>query len=945
MVTVTASTAFGTKADSGQRDTTITLTFIAPREFETAGGEAHLLSTPNQDEEKIEGTFETSNDSATATFEVRRGWEDKSFPFIALAGQQFALNVPVEVAKIKPRTLKVEPDLLASTEKAQAFRVTSNEALEDGVSVCSGGVSVKQGTLQITTNQVAIDKDRLDVPFTVQRPDTEMTGATLVLEICNKSARWMYTGDLGTLRPVRTHRLKIEVKHGGDGAARVILRPDITATGSAGEAEVLEGPKRLRGLSPGTTVPFRKEGDVYVAEVPVDCTAGELVIEKLTLLARNDQSDVRLFHHSGEVAVCPSPGFWDRIKTAFIWILISGVCLALLGLVGYLIYGFVRKRLFDKGNSHQDSDIDSSRDAGKATPSTSQIDLENLKRLLSSTLLQELAPLETGITELKRGLAELRERIPDPLDSPGVHSRAEEREEHRDWASASEGVTGSGLTDLVNRWWKEGADRTRAEFLLQSRSVKPYRSLDINESLRNLANRTFTFQATDGPIEWLGQQQQEELLIVPCDPRLFETGDSLKFLGLLFEGVSLERSFTKVRFRCVRKPCRLQRDSGFKDLYRLVQRGQIEMEGQAKAASTALGVRSMVLTHVPQASSPVPDGMAETRLARIVKDAVIEAVPRDLTVRVEELFRQVGSRLENEPRRAEPGQLDPNLIVSLEAMRKGIAACDGELRAHASVIREVKGLIETLRGDFLRIGSELRHSDSAVPVSQESFFSQPMEVFEVDAAIDLLGERPARPLLQESSFDTVAPPWRSVEPVHVLPEEVLDKLDKWWPVNLPAAESSPDTDQLPESSTYLWRLEETQKVLARVSRQRGWEVSLVHLGVPDGSAQGDASLLITGPVAVSRDFRSASFRGSSFADALLFQFALSIHGDAGRHIALLPAAGLRVDKHHHAYSRLIPGRLPESAMRLTKVIRPAVLIPAGQGGLYTVASPLKAEFR
>lgn len=940
---------FSPAPNSNRRDMKAKLTFDAPDGFRQASGSARLVA----DGIEAEGNFITEASGLKATFNLLRKWEDISFERIELAGQLFPLEGLQPVNKLQPRPLAIDEISLDTTDKTLVYRARFLTPLEGGARLCSGGPYLRQsggrpGDLKVEAGPPSKAENGWEARIEVSRPQARIADAELVIEVCGGSEeRWVYAGNLPELGPIRIYSLGVSVEPVGGRVFSVVLKPALKADAERVETKVLQAPSFMPQLSRNAPLVFEKSEDSYLSEVRIECTSGERALEGLTLMARDPAGAPYLFQQTQRVVVCPRPPWWQAfLDQPFFWGGAVAAAVSLIAYIGYLIRSLWRRRSTRRPEPEKPAQpltLEPSKvetTTGQSAPPT----LDVLRGLLGDVLQSKLSPIQAGITELKGDFADFKRRFPGPDASNPRRSSWEESDGPAWTADLSPGGGGANLAELVNRWWREGADRTRAGFLLQSGSVKVYRSVDINESLRNLTNRTFTFQVTDGLMEWLGQQRQEELLIVPCDPRLFETGDALKFLGILFEGVSLERSLTKVRFRRVRKPCRLQRDPGSKDRYRLAQRGQIEMEGQAEAASTALDVHPMSLAQVPQVSPSAPEGMSESKLTRIVRDAVVEVVSRELIVRVEDLTVQVRSLREIGPQSAERARLEPNLTAAVEVMRKGIAACDGELRAHAAAIQEVKSLVEALRGDLLRIGSELRHPDPAPPVSQGSFFSKTMEVFEIDAAVDRLGERPAQPSPQESSFDMMANSWHSSEMVQV-PEQILAKMEKWWPNQLPAEESNPDGEQLPEPSAYLWRLEETQRVLAGAAQQRGWEVKLVHLRVPDNSPQGDASVQITEPVTISRDYRSASDPGDSFADALLFQFALSIQGDAGGHIALLPAAGLRVDKYLHVYSRLTLQRLPVSVTRLTQVVRPAVLSPAGQGGIYTVVSPLKAKFQ
>lgn len=875
--TVKPASTFNPLAGSNQLHTNLVLTFPIPEGFEKADGSALLLSPSGKREETVPGSFKTSLEAKTVTaeFRVRREWQKKTFSAIELEEQLFSFSDAIVVDPILPRRLDIKPEPNATSERVLAFRALSSVALEDEANLCGHSLTRVPAHLGFEARELKADRAGVDVQVEIERPKTKISDAQLTLEICLGSLRWVYTGKLPVLGP----------------------------------EDAPNGP-----------------GDPDSGEMP-----GETPEETG---APTTDDDVATDRGTADV-VGPSP-FWETVRanprlSGAIALLLVG----LLGVVSYLSYDlWGRRRTPDDLTGEQ-----LRPEPPQAPPPPAPVETLSLAAIASrvvDALRGEITPLKDDIGEVKSILADLREaRFYDPL--AGSSEAWERRDAGTTGPALSPGGGDGNLSELVNRWWRDGADRDRAALLVQNPFVKAYRSVKIHEDMRNITNRTFTFQVTDGPMEWLGRQQQGDLLLVPCDQRQFEAGDSLKFLGYLFDG--LGKSLAKVRFRRVVKPCRLRREPGAQDRYRLVEKGLLELEGQAESVSAPLVVQPVALTRGNQENLPMATGLSEASLTKIIRGAISQVIPGDFSARFDEMAQQARSW----PQKSEPTQADPNLIALLDALRQSVAACDGELRAHASALQGVKSLVEALRGDLLRIESEVHRPDPAPAASPASLFTDAKEA-DLAAAVDRLGEGPAQPLLQESPSDMMASPWRSTEPVHA-PEQVLEKLEKWWPARLPAAEANPSGEPLPDPSAYLWRLVQTQSVLALEGQQRGWGVSLVHLSLPEGSAQGDASLQITEPVTVSRDFRNASFPGNSVGDALLYQFALSIHGDAGRHIAILPAAGLRVDRHHHAYSRLTFGKLPGSATRLTQVIQPAILSPVGQGGLYTVVSPLKAEFR
>lgn len=641
------------------------------------------------------------------------------------------------------------------------------------------------------------------------------------------------------------------------------------------------------------------------------------------------------------IGVDQSSPFWDTVR-ANPW-LSSAIALLFVCLLGAAVY--LSYDLWGRRRPSPPPVVETSPEPSQAPPPPAPVEVLSLAAIesrFSEALKRDLAPLKDDVREVKSILTELQEGRYYSTAPGSTMETWGGRDTVATGPALSPGSGDGNLSELVNRWWRDGADRDRAALLVQNPFVNAYRSVKIHEDMRNLTNRTFTFQVTDGPMEWLGRQQQGDLLLVPCDQRQFEAGDSLKFLGYLFDG--LGKNLAKVRFRRVVRPCRLRREPSAQDRYRLVEKGLLELEGQSEAVSAPLVVQPVALSRVPQENLSTAPEFSEAKLAKVIRGAVSEVIPGDLSVRIEELARQVRSLREREPQKTEPAQPDPSLAAALDGVHRGIGAFEARLQEQATAVREVKSLVEALQGDLLRIETGLRRSDPPAPAAATPSLADPVEESEIEAAMDRLWEVPAQPPPQEPPF-VAETPWRPAGPVHV-PQKLLDRLAPWWPARLlPPADSSPDGDSVPDPSAYLWRLEETRRVLARAGLEKGWQVSLVHLNVPEGSAQSDSLLEILEPVTVSRDYRSASSRGNPFSDWLLFQFALSVRGDDSQNIAVLPAAGLRVDKHHQAYSRLTLGKLPESVMRITQVNQPAVLSPVGQGGLYTVVSPLKAEFR
>ncbi len=145
---------------------------------------------------------------------------------------------------------------------------------------------------------------------------------------------------------------------------------------------------------------------------------------------------------------------------------------------------------------------------------------------------------------------------------------------------------------------------------------------------------------------------------------------------------------------------------------------------------------------------------------------------------------------------------------------------------------------------------------------------------------------------------------------------------------------------------YFGNLEEARHTLTKAIGDRGWQIGIVHVKVPDSSLGGEQTLQIHAPMSVGdRRIVCSCAPPSPFSDSLLFQFALGVRGDQGQDIAVLPAPGLRLTGSTEGYARLVGGKLPENANSLIKVFRPAILSRVGTDDLHTVVLPMQAEFR
>lgn len=913
-------------------------------------GNIKLATDKDTNENNLSGNYRINGKVLTANFNIERGWNEIIYRFIS--GEPFGqsarqLRKPISIPPVLPNSLVITADPKLTRDNASSFLATTADVPPSDATICDHGLYLLESkdsapvSQQVQWSQKASFTDKkLGLAFQLDRSSGEQPDLDAVLELCQGSDRLVYRGRLP--RAAVSYELKVRTRPQENASLPRSLILSFTGLPVSHaeplDAKVIEGAGGISALSNGKTITFNQREDFYQSEVPYSCSSDEVNLPKLLLVAHDSKGQYVLRSSSG-VTLCPGLSPSVHIKIVW-WALGSLFLLAVCLIIWRQRSRFPFRRAEKSPSGALDAPPSPLPEAGNPplTDFPKNTFPNGWKTSLAEILYSQLEPLYGTIRDINNALRQMlnqqtqllaaTDKLPPVETSTEIWRPGKSSFPAQPISSEPE----TALTNLINRWLADGADRDRLSSLIQQDpSIKSYRPSNLQDSLRSSTNRTFQFQPSGGPIEWLGRMQQGDLFLAPGDPRLFQTGDSLKFLGVLFDG--LGSSLSNVRFRRVVKACRLKREPGSSDRYRVVDRGILELEGRTTAETPTPATRLAL---------PKQD------LPEITRGAIGEAVPSGLQAQIQDLIRQVRALAESgSPQLIQAPKPDANIAATLSAIRQEVSMLSQRMNAIESMVQ----VVESLGGSLTRIEAELRNLSSQPP-PLVSPVAPPTDLPPKGGSKrSLQSEDPLEEMLRgmkERTPATVAP-----VPLQALaspdqpsaPEQLWAKLQRWWPRALNSRIRDDYFDGEP-SAAYLWGLDELKKALTGAVRDRGWQVDVVHVKVPDNSPTGEPILQIHEPRSIEdRRVVCACVPTSPFSGALLFQFALRIHGDEGQDIAVLPAPGLRLAGSTEGYARLAGGELPGNATSLVEVIRPAILGWSGSGDLFTVALPMQAKFR
>lgn len=952
----------------GIKNVQITVTFTgAPQDLDPTGA-LRFIPKDGSAENDLLGTYTVENGTLTATLKTERGWKTISYQSVIVepSGLELQISEPVDVDAIQPKSMNVAPDPALTTDDVLAFLAHITEVPSKGVaSDCQQRLYFVQRKTSEPVElkprealQLSGQDNKPSIIFQLDRPSRAQPILDAVLELCEGADRWIYRGGPVEAIPLQQLEIHPEDRKGAEQKLwlKVFSSPDDPAQRL--DAEIINGADSISGLRKGKQITFQRQGDSYSAEILVTCSSQEIELPELRVTARDDKSRQYLLKSRGNKRVCRESRSWIQIlrdtigNASLLWLVGISVLIAL-AVCGFVyrhrIQDWVRRDRTSSSTYSQNTSPPSTPPGGgngafpDSFPGTWKSGLEEILKL-------QLTSLQSTLQDVRDLLIQVRKHQGQSPAGTGASTSAHDTSEDEGQAEPSspygslQAQLGSTLTDLVSRWWAEGANRDRLDdLILRDSSIKSYRSSNVQNSMKSTTNRTFLFQPIEGLAEWLGHTQQGELLLVPGDPKLFQTGDSLKFLGVLFEG--LGSSLSDVRFRRVLKACRLKKEPGFPDCYRLTQRGILELEG-GRAAEAFTASRAPV-----RAVQPTPDAqplLVKAELAQLVQQAVERAVPGGLPNQIQDLSRQVQALAQSGVRQgSKPQRPDTDLTAVLCAVDKDLSA----LGQRINVIENMARVVESLRESLERIEGELLNVRVQQPLQTPPVPAIPSAALPNVEVMDL----PAESRVDESwkELEDVNP--ESVAPSYPLPvfgpdsseapEQLWARLQTWWPRRLNG--KIPDGYYAGDpSAAYLWSLSEVRRALSKASSDRGWQVEVVHVKVPDNSPAGERILQIHEPRSIEEQRVVCSCAPTNpFTGALLFQFALRVRGDQGQDVAVLPAWGLRLTGSTEGYARLAGGKLPENATSLAEILRPAILSQSGLGDLYTVVLPMQGKFQ
>ncbi len=443
------------------------------------------------------------------------------------------------------------------------------------------------------------------------------------------------------------------------------------------------------------------------------------------------------------------------------------------------------------------------------------------------------------------------------------------------------------MLNLVNSWWGQGGkDRKELSQRIQRSdlSLQLYRSVGLDTTLTIVTNRTFGFAPTtdSNPAEWLCYVWGDrEILALPLDARLFEAGNAMVVVALLFEGLGNEPP-AKLSFRRADRACRLTPVPGARGRYSLKEPGLLEVTDRS----------GQPLKDLPP-SSPVPTPVATPDIEKIL--APLRALPQ----RWESLVSQLQPLATERNRVQELAATINNVLIAVEQMRQEVH----DLASRPAVAPRPPESAQL--DEVSHIAAPVLKDESEVPKRAGADYSRELT--------------------------------RQVEPElsGTIPAGATDFRDRLQPslINLRIHR----VDPMPRN--YLVRLKDQWDLLLRGN----WETDLVHFQAATGNRDMDGFLhLAEAKIEGPARFRAS---GVLFEEAFTIQLALRVRDSRSDWIGLLVAPGVPIDKYKDSFSRLIRSRPSDVPAVISAVKSPAILQPEPThgNGIWRVVLPLQVE--
>ena len=590
--------------------------------------------------------------------------------------------------------MKVELDPASTTDETLTFHVHITEVpLGTAASECKERLyfvqkknSERDSLRPRTTPQLIRQASGLAITFQFDRPSSVQQVYDAVLELCDGTDQLVYRG--GPVELIPLQRLEIRPQKRTDAAQTLWLDIPSSTNDPAQslKAKILDGADNIPELQKGKAISFELREGSYRAEVSVACSSQEIKLPILRLLAKDEENRQYVLKGPGGTRICAEQS-WVQvtldwiIKTPLLWLVGAPVLLSLA--VCAIVY---RHKIRDWVRRDKTSKPVSSQSSSATPPPLNEgagLPPDSLPRtwksILEEVLKSQLASLHSNLQDVSELLIQVRRHQTQPptgTTAPVAAYGPVETVGQRESSSSFEPIQaqpGATLTELVSRWWAKGAARDRLDAsILRNSFIKPYRSSNIQDSMRSSTNRTFIFQPAEGQAEWLGRPQQGELFLVPGDPKLFQTGDSLKFLGVLFEG--LGSSLSNVRFRRVIKACRLRKEPGSADRRMRLGRARAPRV-RGRTGGRDLHQPEPELTRTQQAVPVAQPNLSRKELADVVREAVGGGKLSSLPGQIEALLQQVRGASQGSARRgSEAPRTDTDVTATLGAVRQDLAA-------------------------------------------------------------------------------------------------------------------------------------------------------------------------------------------------------------------------------------------------------------------------------
>lgn len=613
--------------------------------------------------------------------------------------------------------------------------------------------------------------------------------------------------------------------------------------------------------------------------LPLNCSSVDLSSTKLTQ-ALFEVWDVKgnalTLSFEGALPLCSQPtvGLMKLLGFAA-----GGTGLALLGLLGGIKWGTRRRPESDD-----------------PPPGESTSSVEEMLRILREMLDRRLAELKEHIDRLLSQLKSARQA------GGGVEEKDEDEVDESQSFGAKPEPTGQEkkLLQIVNDWWARGdGDRHELTSRLAQKGAKLYVSFDIDSTLQRMVGRTFSFRPSEGPAGWAWDPlSRGEALAVPADPFLFQAGNMIDVLRLLFDGIGGD-SPKSFRFYRVQKACRLRSNPPGSDRYQLVEKGFLELADRsgnripgpvptAEKAGVPISALSSRKSSLKPQESPVPIGPSL----------------RDFEDRVRLVFKEEAAKLQ-------PIQIPQPTDTpreALDSLGSRIDQVSADLKKLDDIQRQVAELVRKMES-LKQVPKEGSVAAPAPPAKRVEPQAPPPPLPSRPTPPPPARTEPAEPVIQASL--TV-----SSEPA---PGDFLRRVNQTFSTVVTAA-SEPPGNSAP--SDYLRRLVQLLKNLKRAQADPGWEVTVVHLQVVWISEK--ERMFSVHPVEICEDYREARCRCGELSEAYLLQIFLSIrYGDENLMAVVMTGSNL-AERFAEGYS-LLTGNADPGSRGSVLMKRPAVL--------------------